>query len=217
MRLVVNGTDLGTMDVRFSDEGTLCFTPELLQRAGLKVPDGTSEESCQDYRKAYPETAITQLPNQSQVDIVTPLAARAPSNSRSRAVRSGGAAAMMNYNVSGSRSASGGSSYQYLRAYTETGVNIADWILRSRQDYYSQGGRSTFTQGDTYAQHAVPSVRSTFQAGQISPAGSLFSVGTLRGAQLFPNRRCARRWPRASTSAASPRARAGSRCGSWAG
>ena len=72
------------MDVRFSDEGTLCFTPELLQRAGLKVPDGTSEESCQDYRKAYPETAITQLPNQSQVDIVTPLAARAPSNSRSR-------------------------------------------------------------------------------------------------------------------------------------
>ena len=92
---------------------------------------------------------------------------------------------MMNYNVSGSRS-SGGSSYQYLRAYTETGVNIADWILRSRQDYYSQGGRSTFTQGDTYAQHAVPSVRSTFQAGQISPAGSLFSVGTLRGAQLFP-------------------------------
>ena len=74
----------GTMDVRFSDEGTLCFTPELLQRAGLKVPDGTSEESCQDYRKAYPETAITQLPNQSQVDIVTPLAARAPSNSRSR-------------------------------------------------------------------------------------------------------------------------------------
>ena len=124
---------------------------------------------------------------------------------------------MMNYNVSGSRSASGGSSYQYLRAYTETGVNIADWIPRSRQDYYSQGGRSTFTQGDTYAQHAVPSVRSTFQAGQISPAGSLFSVGTLRGAQLFPNRRCARRWPRASTSAASPRARAGSRCGSWAG
>ena len=84
VRLVVNGTDLGTMDVRFSDEGTLCFTPELLQRAGLKVPDGTSEESCQDYRKAYPETAITQLPNQSQVDIVTPLAARAPSNSRSR-------------------------------------------------------------------------------------------------------------------------------------
>ena len=47
---------------------------------------------------------------------------------------------MMNYNVSGSRSISGGSSYQYLRAYTETGVNIADWILRSRQDYYSQEG-----------------------------------------------------------------------------
>ena len=187
VRLVVNGTDLGTMDVRFSDEGTLCFTPELLQRAGLKVPDGTSEESCQDYRKAYPETAITQLPNQSQVDIVTPLArARPIEQSIQGQYASGGAAAMMNYNVSGSRSASGGSSYQYLRAYTETGVNIADWILRSRQDYYSQGGRSTFTQGDTYAQHAVPSVRSTFQAGQISPAGSLFSVGTLRGAQLFP-------------------------------
>ena len=103
MRLVVNGTDLGTMDVRFSDEGTLCFTPELLQRAGLKVPDGTSEESCQDYRKAYPETAITQLPNQSQVDIVTPLAARPIEQSIQGQYASGGAA-MMNYNVSGSRS-----------------------------------------------------------------------------------------------------------------
>ena len=93
---------------------------------------------------------------------------------------------MMNYNVSGSRSASGGSSYQYLRAYTETGVNIADWIPAQPPGLLLTGGRSTFTQGDTYAQHAVPSVRSTFQAGQISPAGSLFSVGTLRGAQLFP-------------------------------
>ncbi|MBB1627544.1 fimbria/pilus outer membrane usher protein [Achromobacter sp. UMC71] len=187
VRLKVNGADLGTMDVRFNDEGTLCFTPELLSRAGLKVPDGTSEEACQDYRKAYPETDITQLPNQSEVDIVTPLAARAPVDQAIQGqYASGGTAAMINYNVSGARSGSGDSGYQYLRAYSETGLNIADWILRSRQDYYSQGGKSTFTQGDTYAQRAIPSLRATFQAGQISPAGSLFSVGTLRGLQLFP-------------------------------
>lgn len=187
VRLRVNGIDQGTMDVRFNEEGTLCFTPELLRRVGLKVPDGTSEEGCQDYRKAYPETDITQLPNQSQVDIVTPLAARAPAEEAIQGQYvSGGAAAMINYNLSGSRSGGGDSGYQYLRAYSETGLNVADWILRSRQDYYSQGGRATFTQGDTYAQHAVPSLRATFQAGQISPAGSLFAVGTLRGAQLFP-------------------------------
>lgn len=187
VRLNVNGIDRGTMDVRFNDEGTLCFTPELLRHIGLKVPDGTSEEGCQDYRKAYPETDITQLPNQSQVDIVTPLAARAPAEEAIQGQYvSGGTAAMINYNLSGSRSGTGDSGYQYLRAYSETGLNVADWILRSRQDYYSQGGRSTFTQGDTYAQHAVPSLRATFQAGQISPAGSLFAVGTLRGVQLFP-------------------------------
>ncbi|RBL80610.1 hypothetical protein DDE05_50070 [Streptomyces cavourensis] len=187
VRMKVNGADLGTMDVRFNDEGTLCFTPELLQRAGLKVPDGTSEQACQDYRKAYPETDITQLPNQSEVHIVTPLAARAPVEEAIQGqYASGGTAALVNYNLSGARSGSGESGYQYLRAYSETGLNIADWILRSRQDYYSQGGRSTFTQGDTYAQRAVPSMRATFQAGQISPAGSLFSVGTLRGLQLFP-------------------------------
>lgn len=187
VRLKVNGADLGTMDVRFNDEGTLCFTPELLQRAGLKVPDGTAEEACQDYRKAYPETDITQLPNQSEVHIVTPLAARAPvEESIQGQYASGGTAALINYNVSGARGGSGDSGYQYLRAYSETGLNIADWILRSRQDYYSQGGKSTFTQGDTYAQRAIPSLRATFQAGQISPAGSLFSVGTLRGLQLFP-------------------------------
>ncbi|MEB6664665.1 fimbria/pilus outer membrane usher protein [Achromobacter ruhlandii] len=187
VRLRVNGVDQGTMDVRFNEEGTLCFTPELLRRVGLKVPDGTSEESCQDYRKAYPETDITQLPNQSQVDIVTPLSARAPAEEAVQGQYvSGGTAALINYNLSGSRSGGGDSGYQYLRAYSETGLNVADWILRSRQDYYSQGGRATFTQGDTYAQHAVPSLRATFQAGQISPAGSLFAVGTLRGAQLFP-------------------------------
>lgn len=187
VRLRVNGIDQGTMDVRFNEEGTLCFTPELLRRVGLKVPDGTSEESCQDYRKAYPETDITQLPNQSQVDIVTPLSARAPAEEAVQGQYvSGGTAALINYNLSGSRSGGGDSGYQYLRAYSETGLNVADWILRSRQDYYSQGGRATFTQGDTYAQHAVPSLRATFQAGQISPAGSLFAVGTLRGAQLFP-------------------------------
>lgn len=187
VRLKVNGADLGTMDVRFNDEGTLCFTPELLQRAGLKVPDGVSDDACQDYRRAYRETDITQLPNQSEVHIVTPLAARAPVEQAIQGqYASGGTAAVINYNVSGARSGSGESGYQYLRAYSETGLNIADWILRSRQDYYSQGGRSTFTQGDTYAQRAVPSLRATFQAGQISPAGSLFAVGTLRGAQLFP-------------------------------
>ncbi|PCE27071.1 hypothetical protein BWP39_09805 [Paraburkholderia acidicola] len=187
VRLNVNGADLGTMDVRFNEEGTLCFTPELLQRAGLKVPDRTSNEACLDYRKAYPETDITQLPNQSEVHIVTPLAARAPvEQAIQNQYASGGTATVINYNVSGARSGSGDSGYQYLRAYSETGLNVADWIVRSRQDYYSQGGRSTFTQGDTYAQHAVPSLRATFQAGQISPAGSLFAVGTLRGAQLFP-------------------------------
>ncbi|ALX85414.1 hypothetical protein APT56_20655 [Achromobacter denitrificans] len=187
VRLTVNGVDLGTMDVRFNDEGTLCFTPELLRRAGLKVPDGTSDETCQDYRKAYPETDIAQLPNQSQVNIVTPLAARAPvEEAIGGQYASGGTAAVINYNISGARSGSGASGYQYLRAYSETGLNVADWIVRSRQDYYSQGGSTTFTQGDTYAQHAVPSLRATFQAGQISPAGSLFAVGTLRGVQLFP-------------------------------
>lgn len=187
VRLRVNGVDQGTMDVRFNEEGTLCFTPELLRRVGLKVPDGTSDEGCQDYRKAYPETDITQLPNQSQVDIVTPLSARAPAEEAIQGQYvSGGTAALINYNLSGSRSGGGDSGYQYLRAYGETGLNVADWILRSRHDYYSQGGRATFTQGDTYAQHALPSLRATFQAGQISPAGSLFAVGTLRGAQFFP-------------------------------
>lgn len=108
VRLNVNGIDRGTMDVRFNDEGTLCFTPELLRHIGLKVPDGTSEEGCQDYRKAYPETDITQLPNQSQVDIVTPLAARAPAEEAIQGQYvSGGTAAMINYNLSGSRSAPG--------------------------------------------------------------------------------------------------------------
>ncbi|MFV7425493.1 fimbria/pilus outer membrane usher protein [Stenotrophomonas geniculata] len=186
VRLVVNGVDLGTLEVRFDEEGVLCFTPELLQRAGLKASGRVSEDACHDYRDAYPETDILQKPNQSQVEIVTPLSARAPTEeSIEGQYSSGGTAAVFNYAISGAHSG-GDTGYGYLRAYSETGLNAAGWILRSRQDYFSQGRRTALTQGNTYVQRAIPSKRATFQAGQISPVGSLFSIGTLRGVQLFP-------------------------------
>lgn len=186
VHLKVNGIDLGNVDVRFDEEGKLCFTPQLLRSAGLKVPDGYTDDTCNDYRKAYPDTDIKQLPNQSQVEIVTPLDARAPAAEVTQDhYASGGTAAVVNYSLSGTHS-SGDSGYQYFRAFSETGLNIDDWIVRSRQDFYSQGGKTLFSQGNTYVQHALPRFRATLQAGQISPASSLFSVGTLQGVQVFP-------------------------------
>ncbi|WP_186182713.1 fimbria/pilus outer membrane usher protein [Burkholderia gladioli] len=187
VHLKVNGVDLGNVDVRFDEEGRLCFTPQLLRSSGLKVPDGYSADACNDYRRAYPDTDIRQLPNQSQVEIVTPLDARAPAEDTTRDhYASGGTAAIVNYSLSGTHSSSADSSYQYFRAFSETGLNIDDWIVRSRQDFYSQGGKTLFSQGNTYVQHALPRWRATLQAGQISPSSSLFSVGTLQGVQIFP-------------------------------
>ncbi|WP_322074685.1 fimbria/pilus outer membrane usher protein [Burkholderia cepacia] len=186
VRLKVNGRDIGQVHARFDDSGALCATPELLQAAGLDIPNGASSAPCYDYRVAYPETKITLRPDDNTVEILAPTQALRTSVAPVMHTLSGGTAVLFNYDGLITRTSGNGYSSNYLQLMSEVGANVNDWIVRSKQSFSSSNGQTTWLHQDAYVQRTWASLRSTFQGGQIIPTGSLFSVGQLYGVQLVP-------------------------------
>ena len=66
--LRVNGAPLGLVDARFDAQGQLCFTPGLLEKAGLVKPAGvvrdaaTADQACHDFLGAFPTTMVRLRP-----------------------------------------------------------------------------------------------------------------------------------------------------------
>jgi outer membrane usher protein FimD/PapC len=66
--LRVNGNPLGSVDARFDAQGQLCFTPGLLEKAGLVQPravvrQGASpDQACHDFLGAFPTTMVRLRP-----------------------------------------------------------------------------------------------------------------------------------------------------------
>lgn len=194
--LTVNGLHKGTVDGIFNTDGKLCITKDLLDQAGLIVPKNppgpnkadikVDANTCYDYAALYPQTVVTPHPNNNTVDLVVPTSALAPLTTDIGNYTHGGHAALFNYSVIATANRYGQNWSKYWLADTEAGFNVADWIVRSRQSAASSNGRTTFNYQYAYAQHTFVGLKSVFQAGQINVANSLFSIGALYGAQVFP-------------------------------
>lgn len=191
--LRVNGNPLGLVDARFDQDGRLCFTPGLLDKAGLVQPaavirEGAApEQACHDFLGAFPTTKVKLQPGTDEVALVVPTQAlRAPEWDVGDFSR-GGAAALFNYDVLGfdSRSRSGPS--RFVSAYTEVGFNLEDWIVRSRQFYVSDNGEARTEHLYAYAQRDIAALHSTFQVGQISSNNPVFGGLQLSGLQVSPD------------------------------
>jgi outer membrane usher protein FimD/PapC len=191
--LRVNGNPLGLVDARFDAQGRLCFTPGLLEKAGLVQPDAVigegvpAEQACHDFLGAFPTTMVRLRPGIDEVALVVPThSLRGPQWDAGNFSR-GGAAALFNYDVLGfdSRSRSGPS--RYVSAYTEAGFNWEDWIVRSRQFYVSDNGKARTEHLHAYAQRDIAALHSTFQVGQLSSNNPLFGGVQLSGVQFAPN------------------------------
>ena len=76
--LRVNGNPLGLVDARFDSHGQLCFTPGLLEKAGLVKPRGmlgkgaTPDQACHDFLGAFPTTMVRLRPGSDEVALVVP-------------------------------------------------------------------------------------------------------------------------------------------------
>lgn len=191
--LRVNGNPLGLVDARFDSQGRLCFTPGLLEKAGLVKPgaiigEGAAPgEGCHDFLGAFPTTMVRLRPGSDEVALVVPTQSLREPQWDAGHFSQGGGAALFNYDLLGfdNRSRSGPS--RFVSAYTEAGFNWEDWIVRSRQFYVSDNGKARTEHLYAYAQRDIAALQSTFQVGQISSNNPLFGGVQLSGLQFSPD------------------------------
>lgn len=191
--LRVNGNPLGLVDAQFDAQGQLCFTPGLLEKAGLVLPreivrkGATADLSCHDFLGAFPTTMVRLRPGIDEVALVVPTQSFREPQWEAGHFSQGGMAALFNYDVLGFDSRSRGGPNRFLSAYSEAGFNLGDWIVRSRQFYVSDNGDTRTEHLYAYAQRDIAALRSTFQVGQISSNNPLFGGVQLSGVQFSPD------------------------------
>ncbi|WP_063895523.1 fimbrial biogenesis usher protein [Burkholderia ubonensis] len=198
VKLRVNGASRGTVRARFDRDGQLVFDAALIQQAGLVMPEarataGTpaapeanAASAGYDYRQTFPQTVVTLHPNEAAIDLVVPQQAlRAPTPETGH-YQTGGSAFVLNYDLLGTHSQFTGASSTYRQATLEAGLNVGDWMLRSRHIYSASAGRSQWTSLYTYAAHALVDRKAMLQVGQINMASTLFSGASLTGIQIAP-------------------------------
>lgn len=155
-----------------------------LPRESGALPSQTP--ACRDYRAVYPGTVVQLRPQESAVDLLVPTNALRFDDGVPKDFTTGGTAGMLNYDVFATRNTYAGGENHYAQASTEIGLNVRDWVIRSRQIVSHQNGSTQWSHVYAYAQHTFPKYRMVFQAGQIDVAGSILPVPSLYGAQIFP-------------------------------
>lgn len=191
--LRVNGNPLGLVDARFDHEGRLCFTPGLLEKAGLVKPrdilheGATPDAACHDFLAAFPTTMLRLRPGTEEVTLVVPTQSLRAPQWEAGPFSTGGAAALFNYDVLGLDSHSRSGPSRFISAYTEAGFNLDDWVVRSRQFYVSDNGKTRTEHLYAFAQRDIAALQSTFQVGQISSHNPLFGGVQLSGLQFYPD------------------------------
>ena len=195
--LVLNGTKLGLVDATFDAEGKLCFNRTLLEKGHLRIPAAAGPVPTDpaaaaafryDFEGAYPATKVILSPEQDEVTLLVPTDAFQPGGYDVANYASGGTGALLNYDILGQSTRSSGQSSHFLYASTDVGANVGDWILRSRQLYTSNNGKSTFDHLYAYGQRTFTSKQAILQVGQLNIASALFSGGPITGLQILPER-----------------------------
>lgn len=193
--LRVNGNPLGLVEARFDYDGQLCFTPQLLEKAGLRIPAGivrqgiTPSQACHDFLGEYPATILKLRPGSDEVSLVVPTQSVREQDWDGGNFSQGGTAAVFNYDVQGFGERTRNDSARSVSAYTEAGFNLGNWVIRSRQFYVSDNGKSRSEHVNAYAQRDFEALKSTFQVGQISTNNPIFGGLQLSGFQLSPDGR----------------------------
>ncbi len=190
VKLFVNDEPRGNVTARFDDKGQLCVDRGLLERGGLVVPkalQGDAVPGCYDYRQDVPQAEIALEPGENMVRIVVPQEALQPRGTSLGAYATGGTAGVLNYNLLGTTSRTGGTSSNFLYGDGEIGLNSGDWIIRSRHSYTSQDGKGKASHLYTYAQKTFAEQKAMVQAGQINVTSSLLPVPPITGVQYAPD------------------------------
>ncbi|WP_197062158.1 MULTISPECIES: fimbria/pilus outer membrane usher protein [unclassified Serratia (in: enterobacteria)] len=185
--LRVNGKERGNIKVRFDDTGQLCADEAFQKKAKLRpLPVFSEKVPCFDLKSAWAQAEINLMPDQARIELVVPESVIASSDSEDSAWEQGGFAAMANYDAQymDSMGKYAGVSFQQLSS--ETGFNLNDWIIRSRQTYSRFNSENLMRHEAAYAQRSFIGAKKVLQVGQISLSNSMFGTGQVMGFQVFP-------------------------------
>lgn len=187
----LNGRDKGSIPARFGAEGEWCADADFLARVGLKaIPEAdkakTATTQCLSYAEAYPGTMITLSPNNGRVEIIAPPEALLSLDQQSQDYSQGGRAGSLNYSLFSMQNQFYGRSTSHSQGSFELGLNLDDWVIRSRQMVTVSDGGVANNALYTYAQRTLPSIGMMMQAGQINMSNTLFAGAPITGVQLIP-------------------------------
>lgn len=185
--LTVNGSARGKVKARFDEQGRLCADVAFLKQAGVLTPPGFDEKApCFDLQSAWPQTELHLDPGEERVDLVLPQQAVAAPGSESGNWSHGGVAGMLNYDAQYMDSAGSTAGISFMQLNSEAGVNIDDWIVRSRQTFSRFNDEQRMQHQAAYAQRSFTEMKQVLQVGQVSLSNSMFGAGQVLGFQVFP-------------------------------
>lgn len=182
--LYINDQRKGTVHATFDSNGALCFDDKFLDSAGLRREKEVND--CARFLQQYPNTMIELHPGKEEVRLIVPTDALLPASVATNSYVTGGTAALLNYDALSVSNHFQGQSRQFQSLQTEAGLNVGDWILRSRQSYFKSDRQSRFEHLYAYGQKTFTDIGSTLQAGQINIVNSIFPGYRLNGAQITP-------------------------------
>lgn len=193
--VVVNGERKGKVSANFGQDGQLCATTPFLQGASLVVPhevtklsDDEKSNACFDYTKTFPGTVITPVPAQEELDLVVPQEAidTTGEGDQAKDYSTGGTAGILNYTAFATQNRSDSGNSETKQLMLEEGLNVHDWLFRSRQSLAENDGTRTTDNLYAYLQHTLVDSKKLFQAGEINTGGTIFAGTAISGMQIMP-------------------------------
>lgn len=180
--LLVNANARYQLEARFNDQGRLCADPPLLRT--LKLREVPLDSDCHDITLLWPGTQIKNNPGQFSVELTLPEEAF-DADEMSDKYQRGGAAILLNYNLFGYQITNSNHSLQLYQGDITPGININNWVFRSRGVFSYQTGTSQYRYEEIYGLRPVASVGGVLQLGQFTLAGTVFNGLPIEGVQLY--------------------------------
>lgn len=193
--LFVNGVWVGKQDYEFkknndSDVAEHCFNLEQLAFIGVDLSKVTvvDKKQCSSIQKWIPDAFSRMNPSNLRYDISVPQAfmkrqARGyvPPEMWDRGINAG----FISYNFNTQESTANHDTSNNTYLSLNTGLNLLGWQFRHNGiSTWYEGQGNEYTNINTYAQRAFPSIRSILTLGQSYTSGELFDTFNYTGVQL---------------------------------
>lgn len=188
VKLMVNGQDRGKANVRFTPEGEACLTGALARQGQLTWPGGETEvtpERCVTAGSLWPQADVRALPGDGTLELFVPEGAILNGEDY-LSWEHGGHGVLLNYSAQYMKSRSTLSDLSYRQVQTEAGFNVADWIVRSTQNWSDFSEGSEFRHQNAWVQKTLYDHKSVLQAGRINLAVGATGGGRVLGMQVTP-------------------------------